>query len=53
MRRIWYILKEMGHYLRQTGRWWLIPILVILLILVLLVLLLHTASTYPIIYPFL
>ncbi len=53
MRKIWYLLRETGHYLRQTKRWWLLPIVITILILALLALLLHTASTYPIIYPFL
>jgi len=53
MRKIWYLLRETGHYLRQTKRWWLLPIVITILLLALLALLLHTASTYPIIYPFL
>jgi hypothetical protein len=56
MRRLWWLLRESVHYLRARAPWWLfpvlLPILVIFLLLVLLVLILHTASLFPIIYPF-
>ena len=53
MRKLVYLAREAAHYLKTTKRWWLLPILVVLALLVVLVLILETASTYPIIYPFL